>query len=523
MSGMYPNAHPTAPGGMSQQALADELRDKHGWSNADLGVFAGQGKTKWNLRAWSNMIEAVCKERLNREKEQKMNEPDKQPLVLFIGMPDTLDYIFDGHAGASPSGAERWMHCTASLGASREFLETLSPNQQRQFAEGSQAARQGTTAHKAAEIELSVVLGLIDQETADAGIMDLTFSPPDGEEYDDDMEQHVSVYTDYVQSFIDEGRTVEIEQRLSAVIGLTGDYEDEVYEIKGSGDCVVYPDDEGILHVIDYKHGEGLDVSVDENPQVRIYGLGALDLLTDDEGNLTAQVNEVHYHIVQPRTTGIKVWTETLDDLLDWRDNTLAPALTASLYGPEAGAEYVPSDETCQWCPAKGSCAALAEFSVAQGRDLFDEILSAEMETGEDGAFPETSLLSDERLGELLTQANVVVKAHEALKEEAQRRLHRGVDVPGHRLVNYQPPRVWAKGAEEEFAEYEDLWTSKFMTPTQALAVLKQAGNTEMTEVAESWIEKPQVKPVISTGPKDRRKTWEGVPPEQMFADEGEA
>lgn len=510
---MYPDAHPTAPGGMSQQALADELRDKHRWTEQQIAQFRGVGKAKWNLRAWSMMIEAVCQARLDREKEQKMSKPDNQP--LFIGMPDTLDYIFDGHAGASPSGAERWMNCTASLGASRRFLETLSPNQQKQYAEGSAAARQGTTAHAVAEIELNLILGLIEQEAADTALMDLTYSPPDGEEYDGDMAEHVSLYTDYIQTFIDDGRTVEIEQRLSAVIPLTGDYEDEVHEIKGSGDCVVYPDDVGILHVIDYKHGEGHDVTVDENPQVRIYGLGALALLTDDEGNLTAEVNEIHYHIVQPRTTGIKVWTETLDDLLDWRDDVLAPALTAALYGVQAGATYTPSDTACQWCPANGACVALAETRIAEGRDLFDDILEAEMETGEPTL--DTGLLTDDRLGELLTQANAVVKVQEALKEEAQRRLHRGVDVPGFRLVNYQPPRVWAKGADEEFSEYEDLWVKKFLSPTQAMAVLKQGGNTDMAEVAETWIEKPDLKPVISTGPKDKRKTWEGTPPEQMF------
>ena len=67
-------------------------------------------------------------------------QAEKAGTSLFIGMPVTRDYIFDGHAGAGPSGAERWMNCTESLGAARRFLETLSPNQQAEFAVGGSAA-----------------------------------------------------------------------------------------------------------------------------------------------------------------------------------------------------------------------------------------------------------------------------------------------------------------------------------------------------------------------------------------------
>lgn len=515
--GMYPNAHPTAPGGMRQDDLATELINKHRWPDLKVYEWRNSNGKGWRRGSWPEMIEAVCQERLAREKENKMSQP------LFIGMPDTHDYVFDGHAGASPSGAERWMKCTASLKASRSFLETLSPNQQREFASGSTAARQGTTAHAVGETEIRVLLGEIEQREADNRLMDLALSPPDGEEYDDDMAEHVSVYVDYVKQYIDSGYDVQIEQRLEAAVGLVGEYEDEVHVIHGSGDCVVMPEvDEPVIHVIDYKHGEGLDVDVESNPQVRIYALGALALLVDEEGNLTTDVETIQYHIVQPRTTGIKVWEESLDDLLTWRDEVLAPALTAALYDTEETA-FNPSDDTCQWCPAKGACAASAEQRIESGRELFDTMLEEEIETGEPGSFPETGLLSDERLGTLLTQANSIVKIQEVLKAEAQRRLHRGVEVPGFRLVNYQPPQVWTDKAAKALRGEDDLWIQpepSLLSPTQALVAAK--GDDERTERIKEFIHKPDRKPVISSGPNDKRSAWEGKPPESMFEIEGD-
>jgi hypothetical protein len=499
---------------MSQQALVDELLDSHGWSEDDVQPWR---KPKgWNLRAWNEMIDAVCRERLAREKESKV---EAQP--IFIGMPDTRDYIFDGHAGAGPSGAERWMNCTESLGAARAFLETLTPNQQKAYAQGSEAARQGTTAHAAAEAEVLFLLGEITQEERDSTLMELAINPVnESEAYDADMAEHVSVYVDLISQYLDEDdRKVLVEQRVEAVIPLTFKLPDgsDYYIVKGNGDCIILPSaSEPTLTVVDYKHGEGLDVSVDGNPQVRVYGLGGLDLLTDADGNLTADIHEIEYVIVQPRLGGIKVWKESVDDLLDWRDDVLSPALTAALTGE--GATFAPSDETCHWCPARGGCAALAEQRMAAARELFDVITEAEYENGV-GSFPETGSLTDARLGSLLGQIKGIIGIYEDLKDEAQRRLHRGGEVPGFHLVNYQPPRVWKEKAAERLPNSgatSILWTEpKLLSPTQALGVLK-AEKIEDTSVVENLIDKPAVRPVVAPV-TDRRKAWEGVPPEQMF------
>ena len=61
---------------------------------------------------------------------------------------------------------------------------------------------------------------------------------------------------------------VLIEQRL--------DYSEYVEEGFGTGDCVIIGD--GTLHIVDYKHGRGVLVEADDNPQMKLYALGALEL-----------------------------------------------------------------------------------------------------------------------------------------------------------------------------------------------------------------------------------------------------
>ena len=63
---------------------------------------------------------------------------------------------------------------------------------------------------------------------------------------------------------------VLVEQRLdySRYVGIEGSF--------GTGDCVIVSD--GLLHIIDYKHGLGVLVSAEKNSQLSCYALGALDL-----------------------------------------------------------------------------------------------------------------------------------------------------------------------------------------------------------------------------------------------------
>ena len=64
---------------------------------------------------------------------------------------------------------------------------------------------------------------------------------------------------------------VLIEQRL--------DFSRWVEQGFGTSDAILISD--GTMHVIDYKHGLGILVSAEDNPQMKCYALGALELFDD--------------------------------------------------------------------------------------------------------------------------------------------------------------------------------------------------------------------------------------------------
>lgn len=515
--GPLPTDREIAPGGMKQEDLRTELIEVFGFDS-----------NKAAKMKWIELINEVGHQRHTRDSIAALAEgmdlpveliDGSEPGPLFIGMPDTKDYIFDGHLGAGPSGAERWMTCTASLAASRAFLETLTPNQQAAFAKSNIAARQGTTAHAAAEVEARFILGEVDEDEVDAALTELTIMPEtEGESYDDEMAEYITEYLDLVKQYHDSGRPVLIEHKVSAVVPLMTVDEDgdpHIHEISGSGDCIALPsDDENELDVVDLKYGENIDVDVDENPQIRIYALGALSELADPETGQLPDIEVINYVIAQPRLGGMKVWSESVEDLLTWRDDVLSPALTEALGGQRTGAKFEPSELACKWCPARGGCAALAESRMEAAAEMFEEIVEAEFE----GEEFDSALLTDDRLGELYSQILGLTSLAKSMKEEVNHRLHRGQDVPGFHLVSYTPPRTWKENAEQEFddvltkRQQKMLWKDPaLVTPTQAIKILGEKADKIM-----DLIDVPDKRPVAAPV-TDRRKPWAGKPPEEMF------
>lgn len=443
----------------------------------------------------------------------------KETLELFIPDDVTNDYVFDGHSGASPSGAGRWMTCTASLKGIKDKLAGMTPQEQEALAYGSEAARQGTTAHAAAEAEANLILGKIDQKDLEETLRGLSINPNSSEAYNREMGEHIELYTDLVRSYAEShgDENILVESRVGAVIPLSGSHDEEVYIISGSADLIALPSGGNPeLVVADLKYGQGVDVAIEENPQLRIYALGALMQVIDDEGYLAVDVETVTYYIVQPRSGGVKMWSEPIDDLIAWRDDVLSPALTAALFGDDPKAEFKPSEEACGFCPLRGTCSALAEQRIAAAAELFDAIDAHEYEEGP-GATIDAETLSDDKLGELLLQVNGLVDLQKDLKEEAQSRLLRGREIKNFRLVSYTPKRVWKEGAEEQLHPHtlegrrldEEtanlLWSATLKSPSQALKILDDDDAAKIVDL----IEIPDKKPLVSTGPNDRRKDWE--------------
>lgn len=153
------------------------------------------------------------------------------------------------HAKKSPSAAVRWMTCSGSNVLSEGIEDP-----------GSGYAAEGTAAHELAERILKGADGkdLIGKK-AENGI-----------EFTADMLTEVLKYVTTVRDLVaSTGGTLLVEQRLS-IEHLTGEA-----DAHGTSDCVILADSE--LIVGDLKFGRGERVDAEENHQLMIYALAALE------------------------------------------------------------------------------------------------------------------------------------------------------------------------------------------------------------------------------------------------------
>ena len=196
------------------------------------------------------------------------------------------------HAVLSASGVHRWLHCNPSARLELEFADRET-----------EAAAEGTAAHALAEHKLKKALKIRSRKPV---------SPYDC----DEMYAHTDGYVEFVLEQLEEAKAlcadplVLIEQRL--------DFSRYVPDGFGTSDCLIVADK--LLHIIDFKYGQGVLVDAEENPQMMLYALGALrqfDHLYD--------ITQVAMSIYQPRRENVSTWTITVEQLMEWAEHTLKP------------------------------------------------------------------------------------------------------------------------------------------------------------------------------------------------------
>lgn len=380
------------------------------------------------------------------------------------------------HAIRSPSSADRWMLCPGSI-----------PHNNNREDRGSAAATEGTAAHKLAELTLLNETDPVVFEGESWG--DVVFTP--------DMVREVRRYTDFVRDLVTStGGKLHVEVALP-IDHITGEP-----DAKGTADAVILTQAEVI--VVDLKYGRGVEVSADDNRQLKIYGLGALKRF----GFADAQV--VRLVIAQPRMNNWSEWTISVGDLEKFAIE-VGGAVAAN---PEL---RVPGEKQCRWCAGKADCPELKEYTLAAlGVISFDDV-SAETAKS-------VATLSAEELGLIASKLELIdawVKAvwgRLGLALETQ-------DVPGWKLVaGKQGNRAWADEAEAEAKlksmklKHDEMYDKSLISPTQAEKVL--ADSPKRWEKIKAMITRKDGKPSIAKE-SDKRPAL-ARQTEMDFADESE-
>lgn len=255
------------------------------------------------------------------------------------------------HAVLSPSAAERWLSCPASVRVGQ-----AAPRQPE-----SVYAAEGTAAHALAEIRVTQALRLKPKFNARKAVQEWVHEFGIHGAQLAEMEEHIETY---VQLIRERRRAyphtqVMLEQKLD-----TG-----IPQCWGTSDAVLLSPNH--IEIIDFKYGQGIPVYAAENPQLRIYGLGALH----NFGDLLGETRTVRMTVCQPRLDSISSEELTAGELLEWRTRILPIAEEA--LGDDA--HFGPSPEACRWCPIAGSCRARMEHEIGQTFGPPDELTPEEV------------------------------------------------------------------------------------------------------------------------------------------------
>jgi len=265
------------------------------------------------------------------------------------------------HALLSASGSKRWLSCTPSA-----RLEATLPDTKRS-SNSFDFSQEGTTAHELSEIKLRQYFGQIGTEEYEEEYARIKATPY----YNDDFEANVDNYVLYVRSQIGEGDTPLFEQRV--------DFSDWVPDGFGTADVVILS--KHSIRVIDLKFGKGVPVEAQDNPQLRLYALGAYSKFKED----FPDIKEVSYTIHQPRLDSISTDGTTVSKLLDWANYFIKPKAKKAWAG---SGEFLPG-EWCQFCKAKAQCRARSDFNTELAKQEYKD----------------PPLLSEEEISEVLVKA----------------------------------------------------------------------------------------------------------------------
>lgn len=369
------------------------------------------------------------------------------------------------HALLSASSAHRWLNCTPSA-----LLEAGKPDRD------SAASLEGTAAHALAEWKLAEMLG------RGPGARQQTI-------YDTvEMDEHTSAYAAHVNQLLDdhEGPSrVFIEQRL--------DYSKYAPDGYGTGDCVIISD--GLLDIVDFKYGQGVLVEAEQNPQLKLYALGALEAFQD-----IYRVDQVRATIFQPRRDNTVRVEYSRSELVEWGEQTVKPAAALAVKGK---GEFK-AGPWCQFCKLAPTCRARAEENLKLAR--------LEFKPG-----PE---LSDEEVAQVLRQLPDLTKwAAEVEKYATQAAVSQGKQWEGMKLVAGRSVRKYAdenqviQAARDAGYKDGDIFEQKLITLTR---MEKLVGKKQFTQIFDGLVVKPEGKPTL-VPMSDRRKALDLAAPEQEF------
>lgn len=381
----------------------------------------------------------------------------------------------NGHSLFSPSGAEKWMACSASLYMEREYEDSHND-----------AADLGSDKHELSAICLTKGT---DPDNYLGRLMHY------GNEVDDEFAAEVRYYVEAVKRYALDADAMFVERivetSLTQLVPKVVTKDGKKIGQGGTADVAIVKGK--TLTIIDAKFGYQ-KVSAEENKQMLSYGEGLMFELAA----LDIKIDKVVLVIIQPQHDLIDEWPTTPKRLLKHA--------TASL---EAGRQVIeafntgkptfnPGPKQCQWCRAKADCPAAMKLVTDTVAGKFVDLDAEDAIDSVEAGVEAVKDMDTKRLSLAYSMIEFIDMWKSAVYKKTYETLQAGIEVPDWKLINgrkgdrkFSDEEKAAKIMQGARLKADEMYSRKLITPPQAEKLLKDDKPKVWTKLNDLVVQAP--------------------------------
>lgn len=319
------------------------------------------------------------------------------------------------HAPYAMSSAKTWLDCTASAGLSA----TVPPLPDEEY------SNQGTAAHALLETCLSI--GLYDAAVVFEAMTEDDI--PNRDLLKPGCIEAVQICLDYVTSLAEQDPLAEVRSESRVYFQPCPD------KCYGTCDIIVVLPTLRRIYILDYKHGEGMIVEVEENEQALGYAVAAITTHGLDRSFAFT------LGIVQPRihhkNGAVREWPVSIERL-DLQRDLMACAIED---GESENPTYSPSKGRCRWCAG----CAVCKIAEQEGLKPFGITSYKQADAAH---LPDVETLDPARLAYMLSAIELIKAYGKNVYARAISLAKSGVYIPGYKLAEARAMRQWEYDTE---------------------------------------------------------------------------
>lgn len=394
------------------------------------------------------------------------------------------------HALLSASSAHKWLNCPPSVRLEQQFKN-----------ETTEYAEEGTLAHGIAELKArNYFLGGMTKRKFNSEMKKLENNP----RYNIEMQGYTDEYLDYLKE-------IALKSQIKPIVSIETkmDYSKYAKDGFGTADCLMIMGKD--LYVIDFKYGKGVSVSAEENPQLKLYALGALE-----KYKIVYPIEIIHLCIVQPRINNISEYELNRSDLENWGNTVVIPAANKAYLGI---GDYVPG-EHCRFCKAKGCCVARTYKNMSAIEDF--KPVDYDKKTKKESLNQVVKgILTNEEIGTILSQIDDVESWVKDIKSYALDCILKGENIKGWKVVEGKSNRT-ITDIDKAFKVITDYGIDEALLyqkkPLSITELEKLLTKKKFTELIGDYIEKPKGAPTLAPI-SDKRESYKLSSAKEDFAE----